>query len=55
MDVLEPKYYAVISMVMTLIAVIFLYLMGSAMVHSTKNFWQGYTTELRGDFDMDVN
>ena len=30
MDVLEPKYYAAIGMVMTLIAVIFLFLMGSA-------------------------
>lgn len=28
MDVLEPKYYAAIGMVMTLIAVIFLFLMG---------------------------
>ena len=32
MDVLEPKYYAAIGMVMTLIAVIFLFLMGSALV-----------------------
>ena len=46
MDVLEPKYYAAIGMVMTLIAVIFLFLMGSALVHSTKSFWQGYSTEL---------
>lgn len=38
MDVLEPKYYAAIGMVMTLIAVIFLFLMGSALVHSTKSF-----------------
>ena len=30
MDVLEPKYYAAIGMVMTLIAVIFLFLMGSS-------------------------
>ena len=49
MDVLEPKYYAAIGMVMTLIAVIFLFLMGSALVHSTKSFWQGYSTELSCD------
>ena len=49
MDVLEPKYYAAIGMVMTLIAVIFLFLMGSALVHSTKSFWQGYSTEYLAD------
>ena len=54
MDVLEPKYYAAIGMVMTLIAVIFLFLMGSALVHSTKSFWQGYSTELSCDTDLDI-
>ena len=42
MDVLEPKYYAAIGMVMTLIAVIFL-------------FWQGYSTELSCDTDLDID
>jgi len=54
MDVLEPKYYAAIGMVMTLIAVIFLFLM-SALVHSTKSFWQGYSTELSCDTDLDID
>lgn len=55
MDVLEPKYYAVIGMLMTLIAVIFLFLMGSSMVHSTKSFWQGYSTELSCDMDIAID
>ena len=55
MDVLEPKYYAAIGMVMTLIAVIFLFLMGSALVHSTKSFWQGYSTELSWETDLDID
>ena len=55
MDVLEPKYYAAIGMVMTLIAVIFLFLMGSALVHSTKSFWHGYSTELSCDTDLDID
>ena len=55
MGVLEPKYYAAIGMVMTLIAVIFLFLMGSALVHSTKSFWQGYSTELSCDTDLDID
>lgn len=54
MDVLQPKYYAIIGMVMALIAVIFLFLMGTALVHSTKSFWQGYPTELSCDLDLDI-
>ena len=55
MDVLEPKYYAAIGMVMTLIAVIFLFLMGSALVHSTRSFLQGYSIELSCDTDLDID
>ncbi|WP_291530539.1 hypothetical protein [Bacteroides sp. UBA939] len=53
MDVLEPKYYAAVGMVMTLIAVIFLFLMGNALVHSTKNFRQGHITELNYEVDAE--
>lgn len=51
MDVLESKYYTVIGMVMTLIAVLFLFVMGNALIHSTRNFWQDCSTELRYGVD----
>ena len=44
---LKPKNYAFISMLMTLIAVIFLFIMCSTLIHSTKVFRSNfYTVEL---------
>lgn len=41
----QVKYNAFVSFLMIVIAVLFLIYMGSSLVNSTKEFWDGYSIE----------
>lgn len=41
----QEKHNALVSILMIVIAVLFLIYMGSSLVHSTKVFWENYSIE----------
>lgn len=41
----QEKYNALVSLLMIVIAVLFLLYMGSSLVHSTKTFWENCSIE----------
>lgn len=55
MDAVESKYYVAVSMVMTLIAVIFLFLIGTSLLQSTKSFRLDPSTELSSNLNLHSN
>lgn len=44
-EVRQEKHNALISILMIVIAVLFLLYMGSSLVHSTKTFWESCSIE----------
>ncbi len=41
----QEKHNALVSVLMIVIAVLFLLYMGSSLVHSTRTFWENYSIE----------